>query len=106
MTQFSVPMRSLLDIAADSLENIPSQPIGIILSSSGEDHVLPGEPLEISVTVNNKGNQSAIIDVYLDELPATLQSWCTNTQTRLALDPGQGEEVIFRFAHRWLSMCT
>ncbi|MEM6253150.1 MAG: hypothetical protein AAF821_09530 [Cyanobacteria bacterium P01_D01_bin.156] len=97
MTQFSVPMRSLLDIAAESLENITSQPIGIILSSSGEDHVLPGEPLEISVTVNNKGNQSAIIDVYLDELPAVLQGWCSTTQTRLALDPGQGEEVIFCF---------
>ncbi|MEM9264319.1 MAG: hypothetical protein AAGA46_02225 [Cyanobacteria bacterium P01_F01_bin.13] len=97
MTNFSIPMRSLLDIATEPPEIIPSQPIGIILSSSGEDHVLPGESLVISVTVNNKGNQSAIIDVYLDELPAAIHSWCSTTQTRLALDPGQGEEVVFRF---------
>ena len=97
MTNFSVPMRSLLEIAADPPEHIPSQPIGIILSSSGEDHVLPGENLVISVTVNNKGNQSAIIDVYLDELPPAIHSWCSTTQTRLALDPGQGEEVVFLF---------
>ena len=97
MTNFSVPMRSLLEIATDPPEHIPSQPIGIILSSSGEDHVLPGESLIIGVTVNNKGNQSAIIDVYLDELPPAIHSWCATTQTRLALDPGQGEEVTFRF---------
>ncbi len=97
MTQFSVPMRSLLDIAAETPISIPSQPIGIILSSSGEDHVLPGESLIISITVNNKGNQSALIDVYLDELPAVLQDWCSTTQSRLALDPGQGEEVVFCF---------
>ncbi|MEO0806242.1 MAG: hypothetical protein AAFY33_08045 [Cyanobacteria bacterium J06643_4] len=112
MTHFS-PMRSLSDIAADaasqqpfdasvesieqSFEQPPSQPIGIILSSSGEDQTLPGETLEISVTVTNKGNQSAIIDVFLDELPAIIQSWCHVTQTRLALDPGQGEEVVFSF---------
>lgn len=112
MTHFS-PMRSLSEIAANSTdENVIdtaigsmeqsfkrplSQPIGIILSSSGEDQTLPGETLEISVTVTNKGNQSAVIDVFLDELPAVIQSWCHVTQTRLALDPGQGEEVIFSF---------
>ncbi|MEM9980090.1 MAG: hypothetical protein AAF808_20895, partial [Cyanobacteria bacterium P01_D01_bin.2] len=97
MTNFSVPMRSLLDIATELPESIPSQPIGIILSSSGEDHVLPGDKFVISTTINNKGNQSALIDVYLDELPPAIHSWCSNTQTRLALDPGQGEEVVFCF---------
>ncbi len=97
MTNFSVPMRSLLDLATDLPEAIPSQPIGIILSSSGEDHVLPGETFILSTTINNKGNQSAIIDIYLDELPPAIHSWCSTTQTRLALDPGQGEEVVFRF---------
>lgn len=97
MTNFSAPMRSLLDIATDLPERIPSQPIGVILSSSGEDQVLPGDQLVISTTINNKGNQSAIIDVYLDELPPAIHSWCATAQTRLALDPGQGEEVIFCF---------
>ena len=97
MTNFSAPMRSLVDIATELPEPIPSQPIGIILSSSGEDHVLPGDKFVISTTINNKGNQSALIDVYLDELPPAIHSWCSNTQTRLALDPGQGEEVVFCF---------
>lgn len=90
-------MRSLLDVATDLPERILPQPIGTILSSSGEDRVLPGETLVISTTINNKGNQSAIIEVYLDELPAAIHSWCSTTQTRLALDPGQGEDVIFQF---------
>lgn len=97
MTNFSVPMRSLIDIATDLPERTLSQPIGVILSSSGEDQVLPGDQLVISTTINNKGNQSAIIDVYLDELPPAIHSWCSTAQTRLALDPGQGEDVIFCF---------
>ncbi|EKU98698.1 hypothetical protein Lepto7375DRAFT_8010 [Leptolyngbya sp. PCC 7375] len=97
MTHFSLPMRSLLEVAMEPSEIALSQPIGIILSSSGEDSVLPGERLEIGVTINNKGNQSAIIDVYLDELPTAIHDWCSTTQTRLALDPGQGEEVTFGF---------
>ena len=74
-----------------------SQPISVILSSQGEDRITPGETLEVSVTVSNKGNQSAVIDVFLDDLPETLYSWCSNTQTRLALEPGQGDEVVFEF---------
>ncbi|MEM8809011.1 MAG: hypothetical protein AAGF01_23575, partial [Cyanobacteria bacterium P01_G01_bin.38] len=84
MTNFSLPMQSLPDIALDVPEISISQPIGIILSSSGEDQALPGETLEISVTVNNKGNQSAVIDVFLDELPGAVHTWCQTTQTRLA----------------------
>ncbi|MBE9078769.1 hypothetical protein IQ241_15940, partial [Romeria aff. gracilis LEGE 07310] len=75
----------------------PAAPLGIILSNAGETPVLPGERLDISLTVSNKGNQSAVIDVFLDELPAIIQAWCPTTQTRLALDPGQGEEVTFSF---------
>ncbi len=97
MTHFSLPMRSLPDVAMEPTEITLSQPIGIILSSSGEDSVLSGERLDISVTINNKGNQSAIIDVYLDDLPTVIHDWCQTTQTRLALDPGQGEEVTFCF---------
>ncbi|MEO0456530.1 MAG: hypothetical protein AAF152_08095 [Cyanobacteria bacterium P01_A01_bin.114] len=96
MTHFTLPMQSLPDMALDVPET-SSHPIGIILSSSGEDHALLGETLEISVTVTNKGNQSAVIDVFLDELPGAIHAWCHTTQTRLALDPGQGEEVTFSF---------
>ncbi|MEM6597436.1 MAG: hypothetical protein AAF635_04600 [Cyanobacteria bacterium P01_C01_bin.69] len=78
-------------------DKLLAQPIGIILSSSGNEQVLPGETIELSVTVNNKGNKSAIIDIFLDNLPEVLHGWCATTQTRLALDPGQGEEVVFTF---------
>jgi hypothetical protein len=101
MTSFS-SLESRLVTATDLTATDPAnssltQPIGVILSSSGEYRVLPGEMLEVSVTVNNKGNQSAIIDIFLDDLPVSIHTWCLNTQTRLALEPGQGEEVIFRF---------
>ena len=90
-------LNAISAIAPDALPSASSQPIGIILSSSGEDRALPGETLEISVTVSNKGNQSAVIDIFLDELPTAIHDWCQITQTRLALDPGQGEEVTFSF---------
>ncbi len=90
-------VRSDADLAANLADSRLSQPIGVMLSSAGEYRVLPGEQLEVSVTVNNKGNQSAIIDIFLDDLPVSIHTWCLNTQTRLALEPGQGEEVIFRF---------
>ncbi len=75
----------------------PEQPITVILNSSGEDVVTPGASLDLSATITNKGNQSAIIDIFIDDLPPALYSWCESTQERLALSPGQSGEVLFRF---------
>ncbi|MEO1590744.1 MAG: hypothetical protein AAFU71_05565 [Cyanobacteria bacterium J06632_22] len=90
---YSLPMQSL----ATATDAVSSQPIGVIISALGDALVQPGETLELSVIVTNKGNQSAVFDVFLDELPAVVHPWCRTTQTRLALAPGQGEEVVFEF---------
>lgn len=97
MTRYSVPMESLPAIARNTFDHSPAHdPIGIMLSSSGQEQVVPGESLELSITVSNKGDQSAVIALFLDELPVAIQGWCPITQTYLALDPGEGEEVVFR----------
>jgi len=93
----TLPVGTVVPPPSAMPDGVVTQPIGIILSSSGEDSVLPGETLELSVTVNNKGNQSAVIDIFLDDLPEVIHGWCPTTQTRLALGPGQGEEVVFKF---------
>ncbi|MEO0539933.1 MAG: hypothetical protein AAFZ80_03600 [Cyanobacteria bacterium P01_A01_bin.105] len=90
---YSLPMQSLATATDVSL----SQPIGVIISALGDTLAQPGDTLELSVIVTNKGNQSAVFDVFLDELPAIVHPWCRTTQTRLALAPGQGEEVVFEF---------
>ena len=88
---YSLPMQSL------ATAHEAAQPIGVIVSALGDALAQPGETLELSVIVSNKGNQSAVFDVFLDELPAVAHPWCRTTQTRLALAPGQGEEVVFEF---------
>ncbi|MBT9314533.1 COG1470 family protein [Leptothoe spongobia] len=95
MTRYSVPMEALPQIALDHAA--ATDPIGVIISSSGQDQVLPGDSLEIRVTVTNKGDKSAVIDIFLDELPVAIHPWCETIQTQLALDPGEGEDVTLRF---------
>lgn len=80
-----------------TINSAPEQPITVILNSSGEDVLTPGAALDLSATITNKGNQSAIIDIFIDDLPPALYAWCESTQERLALSPGQSGEVVFRF---------
>ncbi|MEO1741883.1 MAG: hypothetical protein AAFR99_08770, partial [Cyanobacteria bacterium J06629_9] len=89
---YSLPMQSSGSLAEPEFN---SQPIGVIISTLGEAYAQPGETLELSIIVSNKGNQSAVFDVFLEDLPAVVHPWCRTTQTRLALAPGQGEEVVF-----------
>jgi hypothetical protein len=57
---------------------------------------LPGDQLQISIVVQNLGDQSAIIDVLLQADSAILQ-WCGSTRQRLGLGSEQTGEVIFEF---------
>ncbi|MGD1852661.1 MAG: hypothetical protein ACFB2W_00280 [Leptolyngbyaceae cyanobacterium] len=94
MTRYSVPMEAL---PAITNRGSVADPIGVIVLPSSQNQVLPRDSLEINVTVNNKGDKSAVIDVFLDELPVAIHPWCNTTQTHLALDPGEGEDITFRF---------
>jgi hypothetical protein len=78
--------------------NLPTMsPLAVICNLAGNGIVSPGNRLELSATVTNRGDQSAVIDVFLDDLPPTLYQWCDSTQERLALGANQTGEVIFQF---------
>ncbi|MEB3291024.1 MAG: hypothetical protein VKI82_13995 [Leptolyngbya sp.] len=70
-------------------------PLAVMLS--GARLVAPGAAITLSVTVTNKGNTSAVIDVFLEDLPASLYAWVSSTQERLALGPDQSREAVFTF---------
>ena len=75
----------------------PGKPLAVILNSAGNDTVTPGSTFELGVTIRNKGKQSAVIDVFIDDLSPTLRQWCRCAQERLALGAKQSAEVVFRF---------
>ncbi|NEZ57632.1 COG1470 family protein [Adonisia turfae] len=95
MTRYSVPMAALPTVALQ--QESTTDPIGVVISSSGQDQVLPGNCFDINVTISNQGDKSAVIDIFLDELPVAIHPWCPLTQTQLALDPGEREDVTFHF---------
>lgn len=81
--------------SADSTEDSTVAPLAVMLSRARV--VAPGRTLTLSVTVTNKGDTSAIIDMFLENLPASLYAWVSSTQERLALGPNQSREAVFSF---------
>jgi len=75
----------------------PGSPLAVIPNPSGEHAVVAGTSFELRVTVSNKGYQSALIDIYIDEVSQTLLQWCDSPQERLALSPQSTSEVVFTF---------
>ena len=104
MTQVSLPdpeqprqngVENVL-LGAGSLQALaPGSPLAVILNSSGREVVTPGSVFSVSATVHNKGKQSAIIDVFIDDRSGILQQWCLSLRERLALGANQGGEVVF-----------
>ncbi|MGD1873315.1 MAG: hypothetical protein ACFB02_09715 [Mastigocoleus sp.] len=74
-----------------------NKPLAIIINASGKETVAVGTSFYLSVTVCNKGNQSAVIEVYIQEESPGVRSWCKSGQKLLALGEGQSEEVVFEF---------
>ncbi len=72
-------------------------PLKVILNPPDIQEGFPGETLELRVIIINQGDRGAAIDVFLDRISQTLSQWCPASQERLALDPQQSGEVIFRF---------
>lgn len=75
----------------------PGSPLAIIFNPSGDIAVKAGTSFEIYVTVTNKGAESALIDVFIDELSYQLIQWCNAPRQRLALGPNSISEVLFEF---------
>ncbi|WP_414579171.1 hypothetical protein [Anabaena sp. CCY 9402-a] len=75
----------------------PGSPLAVIYNPSGEYAVQAGSRFEIYITVTNKGAESALIDVFIDDLSPQLIQWCDAPHQRLALSPNSMSEVLFEF---------
>lgn len=75
---------------------IDQGPIALIIVPANTRLVTVGDEVEIFVTVTNRGNQSALIDVYVDESSQPLYAWFTGSREQLALGADQSAEVSFR----------
>lgn len=75
---------------------VPGNPLVVILNPSGDQAIKPGTSFELHVTVTNNGHQSALIDIYIDEVSQSVHQWCTSPRERIALGPQQSNEVIFQ----------
>ncbi|MEP0856699.1 hypothetical protein [Trichocoleus sp. DQ-U1] len=75
----------------------PGNPLAVILNPSGDYALVAGATFDLCITVSNKGNQSALIDIFIDEVSQPLRQWCTSPHQRLALGSNSTSEVIFQF---------
>ncbi|MFP4410707.1 COG1470 family protein [Coleofasciculus sp.] len=74
----------------------PGKPLSMIVNPSGDAPITPGSTFELCVTITNEGNQSALIEIYIDETSQFLHQWCISPYERLALGRGQSSEVVFQ----------
>ncbi|HEY9877331.1 MAG TPA: hypothetical protein V6D29_02690 [Leptolyngbyaceae cyanobacterium] len=79
---------------------LPGSALAVIPSPSGQVSVVAGSILEQRVTISNKGQQDALIDVSLTDLDKSspISQWCASCHERLALGAQQSSEVIFLIA--------
>ncbi len=75
---------------------VPGNPLVVILNPSGDQAIKPGSTLDLHVTITNNGHQSALIDIYIDEMSQAVHQWCKSPRERIALGPQQSNEVIFQ----------
>lgn len=78
-----------------TLSRLGFSPLSVIVSPSGELLASGGDTVELQVTVTNRGNVGALIDVVIDPTSQPLRDWCPQPRQRLALSPQQSYEVIF-----------
>lgn len=74
----------------------PGKPLVTIISPSGEIVLAPGSSVELCITLSNQGNQSALIDIFIDEVSDIPSHWWLSSRERLALGHGQTSEVFFQ----------
>lgn len=79
------------------MQQFIQNPLKVIIDPSGVQFGLPGDPIELHVTIMNQGQQSAIIDLFLDEGLQSLTRSNISPRESLALDPQQSQEVTFQF---------
>jgi hypothetical protein len=89
-----------LQSAEQNISAIPvtaGSPLAVIFSTAGQESLMPGSVFTLSVTVSNKGEQSAAIEVRIDAISDEIRQWYAPLREHLALGPGQSNEVVFQF---------
>ena len=71
-------------------------PLKVIINPPGLQAGMPGESVELHVVVINQGDQSAIIDIYLDDAFQLFTRLAISPCERVALAPQQSIEVSFQ----------
>ncbi|AFY44274.1 hypothetical protein [Nostoc sp. PCC 7107] len=97
--QYKVNLAAKRGIQQQNLQQTlaPGNPLAIIFNPSGDYAVQAGGKFDLNVTVTNKGVESALIDIYIDELSTQLIQWCDAPKQRLALSSNSVGEVLFEF---------
>ena len=72
-----------------------TDPLAILLSSTGADRIAIGEDFSLGVTITNRGDRSAAIDVWIEEISPPLQQWLSNPRQSVALARERSGEVRF-----------
>ena len=70
-------------------------PLAVLLSSTGVDRVATGKDFGLGVTVTNRGDSSAAINLWIEELSPPLQQWLAIVRQNMALAPDRSGEVRF-----------
>jgi hypothetical protein len=79
------------------MQQFIQNPLQVITDPSGIQYVMPGDTVELHVIITNQGEQSAVIDLLLDEGLQSLTRSNISHRESLALDPTQSHEVTFKY---------
>ncbi|MEC4817175.1 MAG: hypothetical protein SAK29_28485 [Scytonema sp. PMC 1069.18] len=71
-------------------------PLSVIIDPSGIQFGMPGDIIELHITILNQGEQSAVIDLFLDEGLQSLTRSDVFHRASVALDPQQSQEITFQ----------
>ncbi len=71
------------------------QPLSLVVAAWDRDRVTPGAKHFLGVTLTNRGEQDAVVQVRLESPSDLLQQWCPQPEQWLALSSGKSGELTF-----------
>ncbi len=71
--------------------------LGVIRNPSSQVSMMAGETFSLSVTIANKGKDSIIVDLIIEDTGAMLSQCCVSPHKAIGIGSGQTHEVIFEF---------
>ncbi|MDX2097621.1 MAG: hypothetical protein SFW36_07575 [Leptolyngbyaceae cyanobacterium bins.59] len=74
---------------------LATSPLTVVVSAWDRNRITPGSDHYLGVTLVNRGDQDAVIQVRLESPSDLLQQWCLQTEQWLALNRGKSGELTF-----------